>query len=145
MAKKIAGYINLDMELSFGDYLEHGKFIGSIIPKSGDNLRLQMSVSNKDIADIRIGDKVKCRIDALSYKEYGMIEGEIVRISAGSTGNPDSNLGYYIVEATIPNLKMTSHKGKLSEIKVGMFVEGHIITRTRKIIHYLIEQLNFRA
>jgi len=140
-----SGYVNLDVELSLGDYLESGKFIGSVIPESGESFRLQLNVPNRDIADIEIGDKVKCRIDALPYKEYGMVDGEIVRIGASSIGNPDSSPGYYIVEAKIPNLKLASYKGEVSDIKVGMLVEGHIVTRTKKILFLLLEKLNFRS
>ncbi|WP_430884475.1 HlyD family efflux transporter periplasmic adaptor subunit [Fusibacter sp. JL216-2] len=143
IAAPFSGSVNMDVEISPGDYLESGKFIGSVIPDNGESFRLQLKVPNKDIADIEIGDRVKCKVDALPYKEFGMVEGEVVRISASSTGNPDSNSGYYIIEAKIPNVELTSYKGEVSGIKVGMLVEGHIVTRTKKVLFILLEKLNF--
>lgn len=138
------GYVSLDTEVAVGDYIENSRFIGSIIPESEDVLRVTLYVSNEDIADISVGDKVKFRIDALPYKEYGTVAGYVTKIGAGTMSGSNSHNGYYIVEAEIPNEKLASYKGELSHMKVGMMVEGHIVTRTKRILNLLLEKLSLR-
>ena len=137
------GVVDFDYDLSVGDYLESGQQIGRVLPMTENNYRVQLLVSNKDISNINVGDAVKYRIDAFTYKEYGVIEGVVSKISESSVSQHLNSSGYYIVECTMPDEKMHSYKGEVGNIKIGMQLEGHIITRRKKVLLILFEKMNF--
>ena len=99
---------------------------------------------NKDISLISVGDKVKFRLDALPYKEYGMLAGIVTMISPDSSINQSTSTSYYLVEASIENRPLVSYKGEESSIKVGMTLQGHVVTKRKKILHYLLEKIDLR-
>jgi HlyD family secretion protein len=140
----IDGKINILMEINKGDLLQPGTEILTIIPNVNSEFKVQLSVLNKDIADIKEGSLIKYHFLALPYKEYGELTGKITKISTDSNVSPQDGKSYYNVEATIENRPLHSYKGKVAYIKVGMAVEAHVVTKTQKILYYMLEKINLR-
>ena len=138
------GITNTLSEINKGDLLESGASIATIIPKNSTQYKVQLYVLNKDIADIKEGDKIKYHLLALPYKEYGELTGEITKIATDATVDEQGGLSFYRVEAEIENKPLYSYKGVKAEIKVGMAAEAHIITKRKKMLHYLLEKINLR-
>lgn len=138
----ISGYINFKNEFSIGQYLTSGMQIATIIPENGETFKIQIYVPNKDISNVDVGDKVKYRFDALPYKEYGVLEGEITSISVDASFNELQGISYYLVESTVVNRPMTSYKGTEANIKVGMNLEAQVISESKKVLNYLLEKIN---
>jgi HlyD family secretion protein len=136
------GSLALTQDYSIGDYIEAGLVIGTIIPDDGKTLKVQMYVSNNDIGLINIGDKVKYKFDALSYKEYGVLEGQIDKISVDSQKSNSQTPSYYLVETTLNNEKLYSYKGLEAEMRVGMTLEAHTVTERKKVLLYLLEKID---
>lgn len=138
----IDGVVNFDKSYSMGDVVNAGTNIGTIIPRGEEAYKIQLYIPNKDITLVSVGDKVKFRLDALPYKEYGMLGGIVTMISPDSSVNQASGTSYYLVEASIENKPLTSYKGQESSIKVGMTLEGHVVTKRKKILNYLLEKID---
>lgn len=138
----IDGYINYNNEFTIGDFINLGTNIGTIVPENGDSFKIQIYILNKDISNIEIGDNVKYRFEALPYKEYGVLEGKITKISVDTKYNLEQNQSYYLVESTVKNQQLLSYKGNKANIKVGMVLEAQVITKTKKVLFYLLEKMD---
>ncbi len=136
----ITGEIQVINRYNINDYIPSGTEILKIIPK-GTEFLIDINVDNKDISQIKEGQEAKLRLLAFPYKEYGMLEAEIIKISSDVTYK-DNNLAYK-VQGKVNNQKLYSKKGKEERIMAGMVSEVRIITRRKKILHIVLEKLDF--
>lgn len=139
----IDGTINMLQEISVGDLLQAGTEIATIVPLLNDSYNIQLYISNKDIANIQVGQNIKYNFYALPYQEYGSLEGKVKKIGIDAKSDKNS-ASYYIVEAAIANKPVYSYKGEESEIKVGMTCEAQIITESKKILNWLLEKIDLK-
>ena|GEM_PF-712692 len=139
----IDGVLNLEDERAIGDFVSEGITLATIIPSSSSSYKVQMYVPNEDISSINIGDKIKYSFDSLPYKEYGMLNGTIKKINADAFVNDSTGLSYYLVESEVENKPLLSYKGKQSNIKVGMSLEGHVISERKRVLYIILEKLDF--
>lgn len=140
----IDGIVNVINDVKRGDLLQTGVEILTVIPKNNSKYTVQISVPNKDIANISVGNKIKYHFLALPYKEYGELFGTIEKIGTDAIINPETGQSYYMVEANIQNKTLYSYKGKEAYIKVGMVCEANVITNRKKILYFLLEKLNLK-
>lgn len=140
----ITGVFNLHKTLVVGEFIQSGQEIANIIPPSPDKFKIEMAVSNKDISNIKIGQEIKFKVLALPFKEYGFVEGVVNKIAVDAENSPSGNEKYYLVEALINNDPINNYKGELGEIKVGMIVEGQIITDSKRIMTWFLEKINLK-
>ncbi|MDR1542593.1 MAG: HlyD family secretion protein [Clostridiales bacterium] len=136
------GVVNLGYQLMKGELLQAGTEIGSIIPADTDVFKVTLSVSNKDIAGVKVGQRIKFKFLALPYQEYGMVDGVVTQI-ASDASTSQSGEKYYSVEASLENKPIKSYKGVDEQIKVGMVVEGQVISDTKRILRWALEKLDF--
>ena len=139
---QIAGSINAHIELIKGSYLLSGVDVMTIIPVRGSVLSTYIYVSNNDIVGVEVGMPVNYNIYAMPRREYGVITGRITKISEDIRTDKTSSQGYYLIEADIEDKQYISAKGTLAELRVGMNVDVRIITGRKKILFYLLEQLD---
>jgi HlyD family secretion protein len=138
-----SGTLNLVYQLAKGELLAPGTEIGSIVPDVTDSFRITLSVSNKDIASVKAGQKIKLKFLALPYQEYGSAEGTVLQISSDSRSDNTTGESYYTIEASVENKPIKSYKGNDEYIRVGMAVEGQVISGTKSLLRYALEKLNF--
>ncbi|WP_257788397.1 HlyD family secretion protein [Clostridium saccharobutylicum] len=105
---------------------------------------MSLYVSNKDIAGIKVDQKVKYHFEALPYKEYGELNGTITEIATDATVDPKTGISYYLVQSEIENKPLFSYKGDEGEIKMGMACEAQVVTKKKKILYYLLEKINLK-
>jgi membrane fusion protein, peptide pheromone/bacteriocin exporter len=138
----IDGIIHVNKVVNKGDIIHPGETIITIIPTNQQQYKMVLSVLNKDISKMKVGDTVKYHFIALPYREYGALEGKITKISTDAIVNPESGLSYYTVEATLQNKSLYSYKGNEAEIKVGMQAEALVVSESKKILHFVLEKIN---
>lgn len=137
------GTVNMIVNISKGDLLQSGTETVKIIPDKPE-YKVQLYISNKDIANIKVGQNIKYHVLALPYQEYGDLAGKITKVGLDSRTDQQSGINYYDAEATINNKPMYSHSGEKGSIKVGMIVEAQVVTRKEKMLYYILEQLNLK-
>lgn len=140
----IDGIVNMNSEINKGDLLQSGVDLATIVPKEESKYKVQLYVSNQDIARVEHGQKIKLHFLALPYREYGQVEGEVTKISIDSNMEQQTGNSFYMVEAEFENTPLYSYKGVKGEIKVGMVCEAQVITGSKKILYYLLEKINLR-
>jgi len=72
-----------------------------------------------------------------------MLNGTIKKINADAFVNDSTGLSYYLVESEVENKPLLSYKGKQSNIKVGMSLEGHVISERKRVLYIILEKLDF--
>ena len=101
-----------------------------------ESLRVQFYVLNKDIAQIKLGQKVRVEIPALSVRTYGYAEAEVIHIESDSRFDSQSGQSFYLVTA-----RLNSNQLLNEPIKIGMQVQGRMITDEQKYLFWAIEKL----
>lgn len=138
------GVISMNMEINSGELLQGGAEIATIIPETKTEYKVQVYVYNKDIGNIKEGQKIQCRMQALPYSEYGDLEGTITKISSDARVDQQSGTNYYIVEASLVNKPLYSRKGVEANVKVGMACDVQVITKSKKVLYWMLEKINLK-
>lgn len=140
----IAGRVQQIQELNPGDFLQQGVEVLRIIPSDDSLIKVDIMVSNSDIAGITIGDRVTYRFQALPQGEYGVLTGTITKIPGDITSTGTGN-SVYVLEGSVKSNKLSNNKGVSVYLKSGMLCDARIITREQKILDYLLEKLDFKS
>lgn len=138
----IDGIVNLYTEINHGDLLQSGREIATIVPNTGTENRIQLIVSNKDIANIKKGQKIKYHFTALPYREYGELAGIVTKVGTDAMADKASGVSYYTAEASVAKNELESYKGVKAQIKVGMVCEAQVVTKSKKILLWFLEKIN---
>lgn len=141
----IDGYINMVREINQGDILESQSTIATIIPEDDSNYIVQIYAPNGEIINIREGDTVRYHFMALPYKEYGELTGNITKIAIDTQLMNEGNTSVYLVEANVQNKPLFGYDGESVDIKVGMVCEARIISKTKTIMNYILEKMDFKS
>ena len=137
-----SGTVSVISTLVNGDSITAGTQIATIIPPSESEYKVQLYVSNSDIANITVGDDVKFNLLALPRNQYGLISGKVTSISTDTLTQNGQYSGYYLVECSIANTTLTDKDGNSGSVVIGMQVEAKIITQKKTIIRYLLEKID---
>lgn len=137
-----SGVVSVISTLVKGDSITAGAQVATIIPPSESEFKVQLYVSNSDIANISVGDSVKYNLSALPSNQYGMVDGTVTSISADTLVQDGQYSGFYLVECSIANTTLSDNDGNSGSLVIGMQVEAKIVTQTRTIIRYLLEKIN---
>ncbi|MGB3366176.1 MAG: HlyD family efflux transporter periplasmic adaptor subunit [Acidaminobacteraceae bacterium] len=140
---EIDGIVNMKKQIAVGDYISAGDYIASIIPVENKEYKVQVSMPEKEISRIKVGDPIKYKFHALPYREYGVLNGVVTSISSDSTFSEQSGANYFVLEANVENKPLYSYKGERAELKVGMTCEVDVIIKSKKVIFFLLEKLDF--
>jgi len=138
----IDGVISMFSEVNTGDFLQAGIDIATIIPASDGEHRVMLAVSNADIAEIDVGQSINFRFAALPFADFGEMPGRVTRISTDARAGADGQ-SYFLVEAEMESGSLFDRHGAEAQIRVGMMCDARVITGSQRIIHWVLERLNF--
>lgn len=138
----ISGVIQEMNSFNEEEYLPSGVQVLKIVPEGKEKLKVEISVSNKDISKIRESQKVKYKVLAYNYSDYGVVEGRITHISIDAYMNESG--AYYKAEGSIGDTEVYNNDGDVvGRIKPGMICEVSFVETRKKILIVLLEKLNF--
>ena len=136
------GTINAISKIVTGDTISAGTTIATIIPLSESEYKVQLYVSNSDIANIEMGDSIRYNLAALPSNQYGTVSGTVTSISTDALIQDGQYSGYFLVEGSIASTELSDKDGNIGSIGIGMQVEAKIVTQNKSIIRYLLEKIN---
>ena len=116
-----------------GDMVYTSENVATIVP-SDVPMQIECYVNNKDIAQIKLNDKVNIKLDAYPYSEYGTVNGRLIYIS------PDAS----VIEGIGSVYEVTAEIENDSESIIlisGMTGSIEIITDTRTVLSYFLEPI----
>lgn len=139
----VNGKINTLLDLQQGLVLQPGTIVANVIPNSS-NYKVDLMIPTKDIANISTDKKIKYSFEALPYREYGFLEGTVDSISPDSKSDGDTGMVFFEGEGSLNSNVLYSNKGEKSYIKPGMLCEAKIVTRSEKMLYYILEQIGLK-
>ena len=138
----ISGIAEPLKKFNIGDTVFAGDTLVRIVPDAAAQLMAELSISNKDIAEIRIGMPITLKFAALPPAEYGLVQGTITSISADALLLPNAPT-FFTAEAVLEKDAVTSKQDKTVALKSGMAAEAKIITARKRILTVILEKLDF--
>jgi HlyD family secretion protein len=121
-----------------GEVVERGALIASLAP-SQSALNAELTVANKDIGMIREGMKVKFKLHAYPYQDFGVVRGEVIRMPQ-DTGE---QINHFRVVATLDSQSIRTGPSEIP-LRYGLAATAEIITQRRSLLWVLIEPLRKR-
>jgi adhesin transport system membrane fusion protein len=125
---------------TIGGVIRPGEEVMQIVPLE-DDLLIQVKVSPSDIAFLKIGQKVRVKIDAYDYTIYGDLPGELVYISA-DTLSEDLKQGetpYYRAQIRTEGRRFSARPDEKLDIQAGMTATVEVKTGERTVLQYLLK------
>ena len=119
-------------------FVESGKALFAIIPNNQEFIGY-LTIQQQGYGKIKVGQKVRIKVDNYPYYEFGQLDGEITSISliptdGGSTGNSEStNQKQYRVEFKLTKGLKSSY-GKTFEYTPEMSGSAEIITEDLRLM-----------
>lgn len=138
----ISGITEPLKKCNIGDTVFAGDTLVRIVPNEATRLKVELSISNKDIAEIRIGMPITLKFAALPPAEYGLVAGTISSLSADALYLPNAP-AFFTAEAILEKDTVCSKGGKTVALKSGMAAEAKIITGRKRILTVILEKLDF--
>ena len=124
-----------------------GTILLTVVPRE-ENVRAEVWVRNDDIGFVRPGQPVRLKIAAFLFQKYGLIEGEVLQISAdaaeqgadASASASRARTGAPLAYRALVVLKSQSLEsgGHSYRLQSGMQVSAEIHLGTRSVIEYLL-------
>lgn len=135
------GKVTLVNEMNVGDVVNAGASLCTILPENED-LKVMLYIPENEVSKLTVGQSTEYAFDAIPYHEYGKVKGNIQSITADSVGNEQNGMKYYIAQADLSAISLENDKGETRDVKVGMLVEGKIITQSKKAMIWFLQKLN---
>lgn len=126
--------------------VQQGEELLSILPK-GEEVVLEVKILNRDIGFVRAGQRAKVKLATFPYQEFGIVEGEVIKVSPNAIVEKDQNgqsLGPVFPTRIKLNRTKIKVQGKDVDLTPGMAGSGEIVTRQKSILTFLIEPVTRR-
>lgn len=126
--------------------VQQGEELLSVLP-DGEDVVLEVKVLNRDIGFVRVGQRAKVKLATFPYQEFGIVEGEVVKVSPNAIVEKNENgqsLGPVFPTRIKLKKRAISVRGKEVELTPGMAATGEIVTRQKSILTFLIEPVTRR-
>lgn len=136
------GIVEELIKVNQGDYIFSGAEILRVIPNNLQELKAEIAVSDKDIAELKIGLDVNLTLPSLPPSEYGILKGIITNISNDSLNN-QKNSSFFLIDVDLISYSLKNNKNEEVKLKPGMTAEARIIIRTKPVIQFILEKLDF--
>lgn len=136
---------------TIGSVISPGTILMTLVPKD-EILRAEVWVSNEDVGFIHNGQFTKVKLASYQFQKYGMVNGEVIHLSADSTDNTQQGAGQSAPPtAKSPNGQPYSYRalielnaqellvnGVRHALSPGMQVTAEIHLGSRTILEYLL-------
>jgi len=132
---------DIDGKVSFLNFWEEnqtvnqGDLVFTIIPNNNSNFIARLRTPTQNSGKLKVGQKVKIKLENYPEEEFGSLPGAITSISA----IPDEE-GFYLVDVGISEKLLTSYNIEL-EFKQEMRGTAEIITEDLRLIERFFYQL----
>jgi membrane fusion protein, hemolysin D len=133
---------------TLGTVVSAGTVLFTLVPQ-GDELVAEVMVKNLDIGFVRPGQPAKVKIVAFPFQKYGMIDGEVVRVTADANETANNRpeeldaegkatlTSTYRARIALPVQRLTLEKADLPFVS-GMQVSAEIKLGERTVLEYLL-------
>ena len=130
----VSGVIQEVTVTTIGEAPEVGKPLVTLVP-DGEPLVVEALLLNKDAGFVHAGQTAVIKLDAYPYTRYGVLRGEVQRVSPDATVDQKRGLVFPIrLRLAQKTIKVD---GRLATLTAGMSVTAEVVTGKRRVIDYL--------
>ena len=122
-----------------GSYVQSGQRIGDISPTS--DFVIDVSVPPKDIGRIFKGQSVNIQVDAYPYTIWGLLPGQVMRISADYVQEAESNGAFRVIVQPERDYLRT-REGLTGSLKKGMTTNARFFVARRSLWELVYESMD---
>lgn len=138
---QINGKVHFIKQFNENDTLSPGEDVIKI--NNGENdIIAEIYIPSTDIANIKVGQKVKLHSYSLPYRKYGFIDSEISELGIDTSISGEDGTNYYLAKVIIKNNKLKSSDGNTASLKEGMTVECQIITGKESYLEIFLKKID---
>jgi HlyD family secretion protein len=129
-----------------GAVVQPGTVLFTVVPKD-EPLRAEVWVSNDDVGFVHQGQRVKVKVAAFPFQKYGMVEGEVVHVSADASNHSaktrepgEAASGEMYRYKTLVELRgqTLERDGIAHTLSPGMQVNAEIKLGERSVLDYVL-------
>lgn len=124
-----AGNVENLQVVSEGEVISQGDLLACIVDK--DDLIFECYVPDYEIANVEMGQTVHVKLNAYPYNDYGMLKGEVTKISDIAVQN-ELYGNVYVVDVVLDN------SGNLP-FSIGMMGSTELVIGKRSVLEYFLE------
>ena len=119
-----------------------GELIMKIIPQ--ENLKGSVSITNREIGFIKIGQKAQVRIDSFDYTRFGYINGYVQSIGAEvNEKDPESGTEFTFPVVLRLEKNYLENKGIRVGLQSGMSITANLKLREKRLISVVSDIFNY--
>lgn len=121
-----------------GSFISPGQELAEISPD--DKLIAECYVPSKDIGYIKKGQPVRFQFDAYDYNQWGLLEGEVTKISDAAI--VIDNQPVFKVRCQLPSTYLQLKSGQQGFLKNGMTLTGRFLLTERTLFQLLFDKVD---
>lgn len=130
--------------------------VGSVVPPAevmftlvplDTPLEAELRIAARDVGFVKVGDRVKIKLDAFPFQKFGTLKGSILTVSEDAfTKDPDGtqalrNIGsYYVARVKLESIRLEKRSDEVL-IRPGSSLLGEILIGQRTVMSYFIYPL----
>lgn len=130
----VQGIVKTLYVVTQGGVIKPGQVVVDIVP-AGDRLIVEGRLPVYEVGHVRVGQKVRIRLNSAEAARFGAIDGQVVHISPDTLVN-DKGAAYYQVRVETAADRF-SGGGQDYLLYPGVQVEASIVTGSRSVLQYL--------
>jgi HlyD family secretion protein len=136
----VSGVVTSVMNVSnVGGQVEEKTPVATIAPKGARKI-LEVEINERDRAFLRVGMAVRIKVNAFPYQRYGVMTGELERISPVSQVNQDTKQITYKARIRLDRDHFAIN-GVDTPLRYGMAAKAEIVVDSRRLIELAIDPL----
>lgn len=134
-----SGRISLGDYWTSGQHVNSGDIVASVVPLQQEIIVGRLKVPSAGFGKVKPGQRVNIQLNGFPYMEYGILKGEISRISSVPEHDQDGGISYS-VEVIFPD-GLVSTYGQLFPLIQDMDGKAEIITQDMRLIQQLLSPI----
>ncbi len=126
-------------------FVQSGESVFTVVPIN-EKIVGQMTMPAMGAGKVKIGQEVIIKLENYPYQEYGSVKGVISSISltTNSLKTQAGEVQTYLVNVELPD-KLKTNYGSILDFKFEIKGTGEIITKDRKLLERLFDNLKYTA
>lgn len=121
-----------------GGVIPPGATVMNVVP-SEDVLRAELRLSTGDVGHVKVGQKVRIKLDTYDFMRYGVIEGKVSVVSPYSSID-EKNMPYFKTYVDISR-KSLGKTDKDMPVMPGMTLQADVVTDNQSVLRYLLRPI----
>lgn len=126
-------------KVSVGAVVRDGEPLLVLVPV-GRTLEAEIEIGPDDVAELRVGDTTRIKLDAYPFQKHGTATGRVLSISPDAFTRPGplgSTETYYLARVALEDTRLDGLKAP-PRLLPGMTLAGEVITGERRVISYFL-------